>query len=301
MTVTMAGLAEAIHGESRDKVAAALDRFTVEEVASQEAFDLGYRLLDAQFGPVDELERREVLARWHARGSLSADGARVRARYHMLLFREGDGRVAAVRDTFSAVDIVARRVVVLLSHSLVLPVARRTGIAALLRAAPVVLARRDAAAAGIADAEMVLVAEMEPVVPEEAATAVRLLSYARGGFQVVPPSSAPYAQPDFRDVEALGIPAVPIPMALVIRQVGSEERTVLGWRELEAILDGLAAIHQHSVSPAQLPEIRRHALRYRPPGDTPPIPLLRPRSADDLQPLLRSSVLAHYPAAWRRA
>src|SRR5262245_22201491 len=130
MTISATELGQAIHGENRVKVAAALERFTVEEVASPESFDAGYRLLDAQFGPVNEIERREVLERWFARGSLSAGDAPVRAHYHMLLFRERDGRVAAVRDAFSAVDARARRVVVLLSHSLVVPEARRTGVAA---------------------------------------------------------------------------------------------------------------------------------------------------------------------------
>ncbi|HEY8209603.1 MAG TPA: hypothetical protein VIG99_19080 [Myxococcaceae bacterium] len=299
MTILMSELGEAMHGENREKVASAMRRFTVEEVTGPEAFDAGYRLLDAQFGPVNEIERREVLERWQARGSLSAEDAPVRAHYHMLLFREPDGRVAAVRDAFSAVDRESRRVVVLLSHSLVMPEARRTGVAALLRAAPVILARRDAAAAGIAGAKTLLVAEMDPVVPGQSATVVRLLSYAQAGFRVVPPSSAPYAQPDFRDLEALGAEAVPIPMMLVVRQVGAEARAELDWPDLEAILDGLAAIHLHSVQRAQLPEIRRNALRYRPAGDEPPIALLQPRREEDLAPLHRGVVLPHYPPAWR--
>src|SRR5262249_47426114 len=152
MTIRMSELEQAIHGENRDKVASAMRRFTVEEVTGAEAFDAGYRMLDAQFGPVNEIERREVLERWQARGSLSAEDAAVRAPYQMLRVGEPDGGVAAVRVAFAAVAREARGVVVRMWHSGVAGEARRTGVAALLRAAPVVLARRDAAAAGIASA-----------------------------------------------------------------------------------------------------------------------------------------------------
>ena len=89
-------LAQAAHGDNPDKVAAALARFTVEEVADPAAFELGYRLLEAQFGPVNEIERHEILERWSREGCLAPEGSEgMRPHYHMLLFRDRDGRLVA--------------------------------------------------------------------------------------------------------------------------------------------------------------------------------------------------------------
>jgi hypothetical protein len=287
--------------EDLAKVASAQARFTSEEVRDPASFDLGYRLLDAEFGARNELERRDVLQRWFERGSLNPPDARIQARYHMLLVRDADGRVVAVRDAFTALDASSRRVVALMSHSLVLPPWRRTGVAALIRAAPVVFSRGHARSAGLASVETQLVVEMEPVDPVDRATVIRLVSYARAGFRLVPPWIAPYAQPDFRDTASLGIPYQPIPFLLLVRQVGEEEREDLSWERLVAALDHLAAIHGPSIDAAQLDEILAHALA-RPVASIPLIrPPLRTDRVAELRPLLRSRVLPLFPAKWRGA
>jgi hypothetical protein len=287
--------------ERTDRVQAVLERFRLEDVTEPASFDEGYRLLDAQFGAANELERRDVLERWFELGSLSEGDAPVRACYHMLLVREPDGTIAAVRDAFSAVDLASRRVVALMSHSLVLEPWRRSGLAALLRAAPVVWARQDAAASGVTDPEILLVAEMELVEPQVPESRVRLAAYRRGGFRVVPPPLLPYCQPDFRDVAALGIDALPIPFLLLVRQVGEEQRTTIAPERAIALLDGLDAIHGPSTSFAQLATIRQHALREVRPGG-PALPLWElPESPQDsarLAPLLRSRLLPLWPEIW---
>ncbi len=282
--------------ENPHKVEAALKRFRVEDVRELLSFDVGYRLLDAQFGPVNEIERREVLERWFAAGSLSPPDARIRAWYYMMLLRDADGRVAAVRDGFSAVDRGNGRVVCLLSHSLVLPEWRRSGAGALLRAAPVAYARRE----GGSQAEITLVSEMEPLTPRDPLTLARMLAYAHGGFQILPPDRVAYAQPDFRDVDALGIPPKPIPFLLLVRQVGEEDRTTMAPERVVAILDHLGALHAPSVAPVQIPWIRANALRN---VGTDPVPLIEPpRSAEDRSTIERLSepqVLPFYPAEWQ--
>jgi GNAT superfamily N-acetyltransferase len=289
-------------GENAAKVADSLARFAFEEVIDPAAFDEGYRILDAQFGPMNELERREVLDRWFTRGSLSPPDAAIQARYHMLLARDARGAVVAVRDCFTAVDRGASRVVALMSHSLVLPAHRRSGIAALLRASPVVFARRDAEAAGCKDPEILLVAEMEHVEPAAKDTVVRLMAYSRAGFRMVPPWIVPYAQPDFRDLDAIGDEARPIPFILLVRQVGHEERASLAWDRLVAILDGLRAIHSPAVRASQLVAIRAHALQRRDPKPGAEIPLIKapdsPARVGELAPLLRSALFDLYPRAW---
>ncbi|MEQ1501438.1 MAG: hypothetical protein ABMB14_04365 [Myxococcota bacterium] len=291
-------------GEDPDKVAASVARFACADADDDASFDLGYRLLDAQFGAANELERREVLAAWFRTGSLSPPGGPIHARYHLVLARDRtrDGAVAAVRDGFSAVDVANRRVVSLMSHSLVLPDWRRTGVAALLRAAPVVHARTDAAALGVPDAEIVLVAEMEMTDPTAADTAIRLIAYRRAGFKVVPPPVVPYAQPDFRDCVALGIEPVPLPFVLLVRQVGEERRDTLPAARAIAILDHLAVIHRPAVDPRQLGPIRAHALRnvLDPRAELPLWDL--PTGPDDtprLTALSKDRLLPLYPEAWR--
>jgi GNAT superfamily N-acetyltransferase len=288
-------------GERTPRVEAVLERLRLEDVSDPSSFDEGYRLLDSQFGAANELERREVLQRWFELGSLSHKDAPVRAFYHMLLVREPDGTIVAARDAFSAVDLAQGRVVALMSHSLVLPAWRRTGLAAVLRAAPVVWAKQDAASLGVVDPEILLVAEMELVEPEVPESRVRLAAYRQGGFFVVPPPAMPYCQPDFRDVAALGIEPLPLPFLLLVRQVGEEHLTSITAERAIALLDGLDAIHGPSTSFEQLATIRAHTLRDVRPGG-PALPLWElpasPQDSERLVPLLRSRLLPLWPEIW---
>lgn len=294
-------------GEGPEKVAGALARFSLREARDAAAFDEGYRALDAAFGPKGELERREVLSTWLA-GAHTEPGAPIVATYHMLLARDvADGRLAGVRDCFVTLDRAARRCVVLLSHALVLPEFRRSGLAALLRAAPVALARRalDAAGlgAGAGEVEILLAAEMEAIDPGDRDTVVRLLAYGRAGFAVIPPSVLPYAQPDFRDVEALGVAPVPLPLLAVVRQVGEEERADIPRARAESFLRHYQAVHAYEVSPGELAPIRENALAALAAFEGERVPLLRiPRGPEEIAgfaPMLRSVVMPRFPPAWR--
>lgn len=267
--------------ERTSRIEELLGRVRLVDVSDPADFDEGYRLLDAQFGPVNEIERREILERWLSERSLSPKGARIKAFYRMLLVRDLRGQTLAVRDSFSAVDPAEGRSVALMSHSLVLPEHRRSGLGALLRAAPVSTAREDAHKLGIERPEILLVAEMELARPGQTETLVRLAAYEKGGFRVVPPRLLPYAQPDFRDLVALGVSPVPIPFLLLVRQVGEEDKPTISARRAIALIDALDAIHGPSVGPEQLALIRAHALETlteRSP-DLPLLPL--PRSLDD--------------------
>ncbi|WP_437278844.1 hypothetical protein WME90_47855 [Sorangium sp. So ce375] len=296
-------------GEGPEKVARALAQFSVDEAQDIAAFDEGYRALDAVFGPKGELERREVLAAWFA-GELTDPAAPITATYHMLLARDAGGRLAGVRDCYVTLDRAARRCVALLSHALVLPDFRRTGLAALLRAAPVALARgaiRDAGLAGAEaggdGAEVMLAAEMEAVDPDDRDTVVRLIAYGRAGFAIVPPTVLPYAQPDFRDTAALGAAPVPLPLLAVVRQVGEEERGEIPRARAESFLRHYQAVHVREVDPNALVPIRENALERlaRFPGER--VPLVRiprgPAEIAGLAPVLRSAVMPLFPPAWR--
>jgi GNAT superfamily N-acetyltransferase len=288
--------------ERKDKVEDALGRFTLAEAKSLADFEAGYSALLGEFGPTGEIERRETLEAWFAAGSLSAPNAPIRASYHLVLARDREGQLAGVRDCFVTVDARAGRCVVLLSHTLVLPAHRRTGLAALLRTVPASLARRALRDAGVASGEVLLAAEMEMVAPEDPASVVRLLAYGRAGFHVVPPEALPYAQPDFRDLDALGVEPVPLPFLAVVRQVGDESRMTLSRERALAIIHHLQAVHICHCRPGDLVPIREHALGALAAYPQDPIPLLRvppgPERVAELRPLLHSVVFHLYPEAW---
>lgn len=290
-------LSDFVQDDLTPRTREALRRFVVEPAQGWEQFHEGHTLLDAEFGPLLEIERRETLERWFAAGSLSPPEDPLRAHYHMLLFRDADGQLAAVRDCFVTVDTRSALGVVLLSHSLVRPAWRRSGLAALLRTAPIALARAHGAQ------RVLLVAEMEMVEAHDRASVVRLIAYGRAGFGVVLPEALPYAQPDFRDLDALGVPPRPLPFLSVVRQVGAEHRRTLRREDVAAIIEHLAAIHRCHCHEEHLRPVRDHARAAldRWPGATVPLlPLPRgPRPIELLAPLLRSAVVHLYPEAWR--
>jgi GNAT superfamily N-acetyltransferase len=290
--------------EGPEKVDRALADFSLEEVGDSAAFDEAYRALEAVFGPRGELERREVLSAWLEGRFSRPDGSMV-IRYHLLVARDRDGRLAGVRDTLMTLDREARRCVALLSHALVLPAFRRTGLAALLRAAPVALARRALAEAGLLGegAEILAAAEMEAVDPDDRDSVVRLFAYARAGFWAIPPAVLPYAQPDFRDVAALGVEPVPVPLVPVLRQVGEEARPDAPRARVEAFLRHFQSVHALECHPGDVAAIREHARAGLSACPDDPVPLVRlPRDTSEiaaLAPLLRGAVLPLYPPRWR--
>ncbi len=294
----MISLADVYVGEGAAKVATALEQFALARVRTQAEFDLGHGMLFEVFGPSGEIERKETLDRWFS-GSLSAPDAAIPAAYHMILARDIHGEIAGVRDCFVTVDRASRRAVVLLSHSLVLPAFRRSGLAALLRTAPITLAREMLGA----DGEIMLVAEMEMVEPDQRISVIRLISYGRAGFGVIPPSALPYAQPDFHDFELDAKEPVPLPFLALVRVVGAEASREISRSHAEAVVAHLQAIHACHCRPDDLVPIRDHALRALAawPGDSIPL-IAPPRDTTQLaalSPLLRARVQHLYPTEWR--
>jgi hypothetical protein len=285
-------------GVDRTKVADAAARFELGVVQSREEFEEGYALLALQFAPLGEMEREEVLTAWFDRGSLSPPDAALQARYHMVLARDEAGTIAGVRDFYVIADAAERRVVVGLSHSLVLPPWRRSGLASLFRSVPVPLARRALPDA----AEILLGAEMEPVHPDHPDSIVRLMAYGRAGFWAIPPEVLGYAQPDFRDLAALGEEGQPLPLVPVIRQVGEETLPTISRARAWSFVAHFQAAQGCHCDPREMARIRAHAETAFVGHAGDPIPLLPlPRDGRDLDllaPLLRSRVLPCYPRAW---
>ena len=243
-------------------------------------FDAAYEWLWTEFGALGEMERRAVI-----RDRLMWDPARpvggAALAYELLVLRRS-GAIAALRDHTAVVRVAADGrplpgpIVVHLSHALVEPAHRGTGLVAWLRALPLQAARRCADAAGCApDTPVVLVAEMEmrdvalpgsPDAPGPAsheARMARLRSYERAGFLMVEPAAAPYAQPDFRPAELLaGDAPRPVSLGLVVRRVGRESETTMPASELRAVIDAIYAVYGVHVPAAALEPLRAAAVAW---------------------------------------
>ncbi|MBI5506836.1 MAG: hypothetical protein HY899_18780 [Deltaproteobacteria bacterium] len=204
------------------------------------------------------------------------------------------GRAAATGNTDSAAQAEtsaapgrAARVVVHLSHVLVEPSMRGSGLAGWLRALPLHAARECAAAASMhAPGAITLVAEMEHADAAVPATMARLRSYARAGFRVVDPGRTPYHQPDFRSAAEIDRTRVEaIPLALVLRRVGRESETGLGGDELRDLVAALYAMFAEHVRADHMAPVR--ALLERFPGPRDEVALLSPLLAIASLPCVR--------------
>jgi GNAT superfamily N-acetyltransferase len=243
-------------------------------------FDAAYARLHAEFGPRGEMEPPHVI---HER--LAWDPAQpvgnAALYYEMLVVRRGP-ELVAVRDHTAVVrlDDAGRPrsgpTVVHLSHVLIVPAYRGTGLAAWLRTLPLEAARRCAwVTRRPFDAPIVLVAEMEHPDPEDGDRQRRLRSYERAGFQKVDPSVALYHQPDFRTAEELGAAApVSVPLALIVRRVARERESHVPAAELAAIVESIYSVYgrhvpAHAIDPLRVSAaewtVRQPRVRLLPP------------------------------------
>jgi len=269
--------------------------YRIERVESEAApaFAEAYAALAAEFAPRGELERREVVARWLSTPAAGAFESLERS-YHLLVARDDKGAFAGVRDCHVVLDREGGLAVVYLAHVLVLPAYRRTGLGALLRQAPIDIARR-----AVGDAvDVVLAAEMEPASLDDESSLVRLTAYGRDGFAAIAPSALPYYQPDFRDLDAMPDTTSrrPIPLLPLVRFLGHEGATALPARLARAFVTHLYAVFATHVRPDHLAALQAFTLGVL--GSKGEVPLLRlPRSVDDLtalRALTREAVLPFY-------
>lgn len=220
-----------------DQKSAALDPasyvWTSIRSAADPAFDRAFSALWEEFGAADEMESRAVLEQRFAEPTM---------RYEMLLV-EKDGAFCAVRD-HTAIWMDGD-VIVHLSHVLVAPEQRRTGLAGWLRAAPIILARELANAQHSPDASVTLVGEMEYDDGSDPKRAIRLSAYERAGYVKIDPAGVRYFQPDFRPpatIDAEGC-SRPLPFQLIIRRVGREHEQSISGKSVRRLARALYRIY----------------------------------------------------------
>lgn len=225
-------------GDERSK-SVDLTAFTFDRIRStgDPLFELAYGYLWEEFGAKAEMELRETLDR---RFQLASE-----MRYEMILVRK-NGEFAAVRDHTAIMSRDASQAIVHLSHNLVAPWARRTGLAGWMRALPLTTARECLAENHAAPGTRItLVAEMEYPEHDDPSRLVRLKAYERAGFRKIDPVFVHYFQPDFRapaEIDASGGP-VPLPFQLLVRRVGREHERVIGGAETRRLVQALYDIY----------------------------------------------------------
>ena len=223
-----------------------LSPFQIDRIRSVDdpLFEIGYAALWAEFGAKDEMELRETLDQ---RFRLAP-----RILSEMILVRR-DGEFVAVRDHTAIV--ADGGAVVHLSHNLVAPTVRRSGLAGWLRAWPIQTARECLVANGVsAHAPVTMVAEMEHDGSDDPAQVIRLRAYERGGFRKIDPAVVTYHQPDFRAPEVIDATggARPLAFQLVVRRVGREGEETISGREVRGLVRAVYAIYAPQFRPADL-------------------------------------------------
>ncbi len=237
------------------------------------AFEMAFGALWAEFGAIGEMEQTDVLARRFARNPAEMhDGCALL--YEMMLLT-ADGKFAAVRDQTAIVVEDMEPVVVHLSHNLVAPEWRRSGLAGWLRALPVQTARDCLAAQKRpAGSPIILVGEMEHR-PAGTPPHPRLLAYEKAGYRKVDPSRIPYAQPDFRPTSMIDDSGIqPVPLSLIIRRVGHDAEPTISGADVRAIAIALYKMYAASLRPKDVEPLLVALSTW--PGDSEQIPLIPP-------------------------
>jgi GNAT superfamily N-acetyltransferase len=243
-------------------------------------FEQAFDLLDEEFGAIGEMEQKRVIARRLARWQdPPAERDFPLARYEMVLAFEGD-QPAAVRDhtIIFPPPTLGGGTLVHLSHNLVLPPWRRSGLAGWMRGCPAAQARllREQFAPQRRDDPLLLVAEMEPWDDQKESTRIRLKAYEKAGFLMVDPRRVRYFQPDFRAAEGCKQgPFHLVELCLLLRCVGQDDVSFLPAGRVQQIMDVLLSMYGLELSPANIEKAR--AARSIPlPEEV--IPLVRPTS-----------------------
>lgn len=217
-----------------------IDSFDVHTIHStrDKWFEPAYEALWDEFGAKNEMERRETL---EARFKLTPTMV-----YEMILVRR-DGEIAAVRD--HTVISSGGEVVVHLSHNLVMPKWRRSGLAGWMRALPVVSARQ------LSPGDFVTLAgEMEYDDGSDPDRGIRLKAYEKAGFLKIDPAVVRYYQPDFRAPELIDQSggARPLPFQLLVRRVGREEERMIAGSEARRIVQAIYRMYGAQFRPRDM-------------------------------------------------
>ena len=239
-------------------------------------FETAFGALWKEFCVAGEMEQAGVIAermKWHPLEI--CDGAALL--YAMQLITRNDEFVA-VRDHTAILLANEPGAIVHLSHNLVAPAWRRSGIAGWLRALPVSTALEALEAAGRPlNAPITLVGEMEHFNPSNAATGIRLTDYKNAGYKMVAPELVDYRQPDFRDPRIIDQEngPQPIPLCLMLRRIGREHEEFVSGAEVRQSVNALYKMYGRGFQQRDMQAVLETLCYY--PSPDARIPLVPPK------------------------
>lgn len=232
-------------------------------------FDDGYAALWNEFGASNEMEQRDVIEQrllWTPERTVG----KWAMRYEMVVVRYED-ELAAVGDHSAIVDLqhTDAPVIVHLSHLLVLPRFRGSGLTGWMRAMPIRTARECLERLHQPARPITLVAEMEPADPSQPDRVRRLSAFAKAGFVKIDPNVVHYLQPDFRTPAQIDATSPePVPLSLVVRRVKREQERTLPANEVRTIVTALYTMYAQTSRPQDM-QPNWDSLSGYPLGDAP--------------------------------
>lgn len=244
-----------------DKISESLDFKSFEVIkilnSTSPNFNFAYDWLWKEFGEKGELESKENLSlRFFKSLQNSKDLSTVPFYYEMILVKR-DSCFAAVRDHTVILDLDPHpEIFVHLSHLLIDPHFRKTGLAGWMRAYPLQTAREFMKILGLTDSlPITLIAEMEPFDARFSDRIIRLLSYEKAGFKKIASKNFKYYQPDFKQRDKIEQAEEPqfLQLDLIIRRVNREhELTISGieYKRMIRILYSMysATLHEDNIT-----------------------------------------------------
>lgn len=278
----------------------AMDRHHLELVDAA-TFDDTYDRLAAYFGPSAEIEPREAL-----RAELAAPRRRGDVDVVYLLVRvvDRDGDVVAVGD---GRYVVAPDLVLGLGSNFFTDPARRGGKVASavdLASKRPFLDHVAAVTGRSADVPALVAADVEPLSPDDPVTRRRLELWGRCHWRILPPRAFPFALLGQADPAAPDHLLPPVPNLLMVRSIDGTPLDALDRPLLRRLADLLAATAGDDVPAEDVRGWRSAVDAALGAWDGDVVPLLRLPTRDAgpevLAPLLRSTLLAAVPSAWRR-
>jgi hypothetical protein len=231
-------------------------------------FDVAFGALWAEFGSRSEVEQPTVLSRrlrWN--GHKLVQGYALRYR---LVLLKSQGKVAAVRDHTAIVRSGQEEAIVHLSHNLVAPEWRRSGLAGWLRALPIQSARTCLAEQGRSlDSPIILAGEMKSLDPADPATYARLKAYENAGYLLIDPRRVPYLQPDFRSPDEIDLTGGvrPLPLVLIVRRVGREGELTISGAEVLRIVEAIYRVYGETFRPRDMAPVLASLENYPAPNE----------------------------------
>lgn len=239
-------------------------------------FEKGYNVLWAEFGARHEMEQKHTLCQ-----RLKRKASEVIHRYSFLytmIVITAEEQIVAVRDHTVILlhKPTAPLALVHLSHVWVHPDWRRSGLTGWMRALPIQTARELLKFNQLpAQTPITLLAEMEHYEGKEDQW-IRLKAYEKAGYLKIDPSLMPYFQPDFRVAEIIdhnGGPQ-PLPMSLMLRQVGREKEQSMNAAQIKEIIFALYHMYGLEFRISDMAPIYERMAQF--PADELSVPLLAP-------------------------